>query len=322
MLTVNYLNTLISTWLPEPHAGLLSGILFGTKAMLSTELYNALQTTGTLHIVALSGTNITILINIMGYFLLTVLSKRVTSLLTVFIVIGFILFVGPSPSVIRAAIMGCISLIGVVSGRQIWGFWSYLIAVLSMLTLQSTLITDISFQLSAGATLGMLLFGSSKHLQGSTLQIADAYTSKDIKISQNDRNDHNYSAVQGSTLHISPNDALSQIIYIFTFIFWKILLNVKNEIDSSLRQTLSAQTFTIPIILFHFHRISLISPLPNILIGFILEILTFIGFVTVITGLIWWPLGQICAWFCWVPLEYMIQVIMWTSKIPMASVGF
>jgi hypothetical protein len=102
----------------------------------------------------------------------------------------------------------------------------------------------------------------------------------------------------------------------------KLLIGIRKEIDSSLRQTLSAQTFTIPIILFHFQRISLVSPLPNILIGFILEILTLIGFITVIVGLIWWPIGQICAWICWVPLQYMITVIIWTSRIPMASVGF
>ena len=52
---------IINRVLPEPHAGLLSGILFGIKASISTELYDALVITGTLHIAALSGMNITIL---------------------------------------------------------------------------------------------------------------------------------------------------------------------------------------------------------------------------------------------------------------------
>lgn len=47
--------------LPEPHAGLLAGILFGTKTSIAPDLYDALVVTGTLHIAALSGMNITIL---------------------------------------------------------------------------------------------------------------------------------------------------------------------------------------------------------------------------------------------------------------------
>jgi competence protein ComEC len=50
----------ISKLLPEPAAGLLSGILFGSKADISTELLSILTITGTMHIIALSGYNITV----------------------------------------------------------------------------------------------------------------------------------------------------------------------------------------------------------------------------------------------------------------------
>lgn len=157
MLTMTAFTGLIGQLIPEPHAGLLSGILFGTKASMSRELYDALVQTGTLHIVALSGTNITILTGLVATALLWFVSRRVASLLTIVLIICFVWFVGPSTSVIRAAIMGCLSLFAVIFGRPVWAFWSWCIAVITMLLFSPGWLSDISFQLSALATLGMIL---------------------------------------------------------------------------------------------------------------------------------------------------------------------
>ncbi|MFZ5844938.1 MAG: ComEC/Rec2 family competence protein, partial [Patescibacteria group bacterium] len=159
MFTVQALTSVVNQLLPEPHAGLLNGILFGTKAMLSKELYQALVTTGTLHIVALSGMNITILINLVHLLFLGFISRRLSSLLTMGVITGFVWFVGPSASVVRAAIMGGIGLLAVVFGRQTWAILSWLLAVSTMLLLNFSWLTDLSFQLSALATLGIILFG-------------------------------------------------------------------------------------------------------------------------------------------------------------------
>src|SRR5450759_2989190 len=113
MVTVATFTSVINQVLPEPHAGLLAGILLGTKNTLSKDFLAALTTTGTLHIIALSGMNISILADLSITTFLRVVSRRVASLLTILIIIGFVWFVGVSPSVIRAAIMGCLTLFAV-----------------------------------------------------------------------------------------------------------------------------------------------------------------------------------------------------------------
>src|SRR3989338_8087128 len=99
----------INQVLPEPQAGLLNGILFGIRARLPKDLYEGLITTGTVHIVALSGQNIAILTKIISEVTLT-LGRKVSSLLTVASVVGFVAFVGAEPTIVRAAIMGSLSL--------------------------------------------------------------------------------------------------------------------------------------------------------------------------------------------------------------------
>jgi competence protein ComEC len=309
-MSVSDLNLLISQLLPEPHAGLLSGILFGTKASLSTDLYNALVNTGTLHIVALSGTNITILSQLINQSILPIASRRVASLLTIILIIGFIWFVGPSPSVVRAGIMGCVSLLGLLFGKQIWALWTFMITVFIMLSVSPQLVSDLSFQLSAGATLGMILFGKKEEIKPTRATKSTAVIDEATAIKAANANE----AIKAKPILVFP--------FLASKLQSSFFSHLARFISDDLRTTLSAQILTIPIILFYFHRISLISPLPNLLIGWVLAPLTAMGMVTVAADLIWRPLGQVCAWITWVPLEFVIRVIEVTGSLPFASIGW
>lgn len=289
-MTISDFVSILNQFLPEPQAGLLSGILFGTKATLSNELYDALIKTGTLHIVALSGMNIAILINLVNMLLLNFIGRRMASLLTIFFITGFVWFVGSSPSVVRAAIMGSISLLAVIFGRQTWALLSWLLAVSIMLLLNLSWLTDLSFQLSALATLGIILFAGER----GTAQVGPPFAAHPPSF--------------------SPLPAPRRVWAALAYLGWKL-------IRDDLRLTLAAQVFTIPLILFYFHRMSLISPLSNLLIGWVLSPLTALGMLTALLGWLWLPLGQVLAWIAWVPLTYLIKVVEWTSKIPLASVG-
>lgn len=269
-MTVADFSNIIAQTLPEPHAGLLSGIVFGTKATLSTSLVDSLIKTGTLHIVALSGMNITILASLINLALLRVISRRIASLLTVLVIIGFVWFVGPAPSIIRAAIMGIVALLSVILGKPYWALWSFLLAVGMMLVLNPQWINDLSFQLSALATLGIILFG-------------------------------------GKNTEKKP--------YRFASMLW-------SSIGDDLRLTLAAQVFTIPLILVTFHRLSLVSPLSNVLIGWTIAPLTVMGWLVAALGWVWLPFGQVVAWPSWVFLEYLIRVIAITGSMPGASVNW
>jgi predicted membrane metal-binding protein len=141
-------------------------------------------------------------------------------------------------------------------------------------------VTNISFQLSTGASLGLILFGDKK----------EPYVKK------------------------SP-DRMPSLASAFA-------TSIVSFVRTDLRTTLAAQVFTIPIILLTFHRISIVSPLPNLLIGWVLPPLTTIGLVTAVLAVVVPPLGQLAAWVAWVPLTYILIVIEQTARIPFASFGW
>ena len=254
MVTVATFISIINQILPEPHAGLLAGILFGTKKAVSKDLLDALTITGTNYLVVFNGVNISVLAGLSMTTLLRFFPRRVASFLTILFLAFFVWFVGPTPGALRAAIMGSLTLLAVAFGRQKWPLLFYGVTIAIMLMAQPSWIGNLSFQLSALATLGIILFAKK-----STSYVKD-----------------------------------------------------------SLLLTLSAQVFTIPLILFTFHQISLVSPLTNILIFWIIAPLTVIGMALALLGWIWLPLGYVFGWVSWVLLEYVILVTHWTAKLPFA----
>jgi len=299
MFSVSDFTSIINQLLPEPHAGLLSGIIFGTKMTIDPVLKQALVTTGTLHIIALSGMNIAILTNIVTVSLLSFFPRKIATVVTIAVIIGFIFFVGPSASIIRAAIMGGITLIGVLFGKNAWALWSWGVAVVLMLVAKPVWITDLSFQLSVLASLGMILFGGAS--------FAPTY------VGATDGHGREQKAENPSTGSGQGRGQKTELLNIYGS-FVRLM-------ENDLRTTMAAQTLTIPLLLFTFGRLSFISPLTNVLIVWTLPAITVLGFLVSICGYIFLPLGQLFAWISWIFLEYIIQVIMWTSRIPGASVG-
>ena len=317
-MSLESLTGLINSLIPEPHAGLLNGIIFGAKATLDPALKNSLVTTGTLHIIALSGMNISILVTLVDALLLRILRRPIANLASIAIIIGFIWIVGPSPSVIRAGIMGGIALLSVALGRQNWPILAWILAVTTMLLLNPLWIGDLSFQLSVMATLGIILFGGK----------SPAFTGPAARTLQSDVLAKPFSRTSSSSAHINNFQQLFK-----SRLQWLRALDGRSSsrvtrgltffymlISEDLRVTLAAQMFTVPIILFQFHRISLVSPLTNILIGWLIAPIMVLGFAVVTLGLVWMPLAQITAWAAWLLLQYVIIVIDMTAKLPFASV--
>lgn len=142
--------------LPEPQASLLLGMMVGIKSGFPSDFYEALRVTGTLHVVVVSGFNITVIINALGKSL-PFLPLKVRFLVILSVIAFFVALVGPQAPVIRAAIMGSIALLATVLGRQKAALRAFLIAAGLMLLLNPQWLTDLSFQLSFLATLGLII---------------------------------------------------------------------------------------------------------------------------------------------------------------------
>lgn len=146
----------IRSGLPEPHSSLLLGIILGIKSGFPPDFYEALRVTGTLHVVVVSGFNITVIINTLAN-LLVFIPLRLRVFITLLLITAFVLLVGVNPPVVRAAIMGSIALLGTVLGRQNDALRAFLLAVVLMLIFQPSWAGELSFQLSFLATSGLIV---------------------------------------------------------------------------------------------------------------------------------------------------------------------
>ncbi len=146
----------LSATFNEPAAGFLAAILVGDRTGLPDSIVAAFRKTGTIHVMALSGYNISILVAA----LVAILGRRRRVIWLVFVLIAaFVIFVGPSASVVRAALMGSFMLFGQVLGRPQEAVLACVVTAAGMLLAQPwALRYDLGFDLSFLATIGILLF--------------------------------------------------------------------------------------------------------------------------------------------------------------------
>lgn len=153
----NSLVSNIQTVLPPDKSALASGILLGERAEFSEELKSAMQASGTTHIVALSGYNVSIISKIFFGYLLYVFSRRISFYLSLFIIAAFVLMTGAEPSVVRAAFMGGIMLLAEQSSRSYSFRNAITITAFIMLVIDPTLLVfDVGFEFSFLALMGLV----------------------------------------------------------------------------------------------------------------------------------------------------------------------
>lgn len=148
----------VNRLLPQPEAALLAGILLGSTRDLPQAVQKAFQDTGTAHIIAVSGFNIAIVSGLFVQILGRMMRARFAVPLTILAICGYSLLTGATPSVVRAAIMGGVGLIGPLLGRRQVGVNSLTFTAALMALFSPNLPWNISFQLSFAATLGLVLF--------------------------------------------------------------------------------------------------------------------------------------------------------------------
>lgn len=144
--------------LPQPEAGLAAGITLGDKRSVGPELSQAFVRASLIHIVVLSGYNITVVINAASAslsYLPRVFRFGASGLVVAF----FILMTGGAATSVRAGLMAFLAVYARLTGRTFLALRALgATALLMILWNPWTLCFDPSFQLSALATLGLVLF--------------------------------------------------------------------------------------------------------------------------------------------------------------------
>ncbi len=150
----------IASAIPEPQAGLLTGILLGDEDGISPALEEAFSRVGASHVVAISGFNMVIVSGIVvrvlsGFFRR---NKTIVTLNALSVIAMYSLFVGASPGILRAALMSGLLVIGSQLNRKTFVPTSLAFAALLLSLLDPNVLLDIGFQLSFLAVLGLGLF--------------------------------------------------------------------------------------------------------------------------------------------------------------------
>jgi competence protein ComEC len=139
-----------------PESFLASGLLLGARGGFDNNMREKFIETGTIHIVALSGYNISVISGNIISFLGLFLSQIFSSILAIILILLFILMTGATATAVRAGIMAGIILLARITGRNYLAGRALIIAGLLMICYDLRVVTDLSFQLSFLATGGIL----------------------------------------------------------------------------------------------------------------------------------------------------------------------
>ncbi len=143
---------------PAPGDLLVPALVDGDDAALPAQVVADFRTAGLTHLTAVSGANLTILLGVLlPLARWSGVRARGVHLVAVLGVVGFVLITRPEPSVLRAAVMGLVALVGMGAGGRGAGLRALGAAVLCLLLVSPTLATSWGFALSVCATGGILL---------------------------------------------------------------------------------------------------------------------------------------------------------------------
>lgn len=252
--------------LPERLAAFGLGILIGQRTTLDPGLEEEMITVGLIHIVAVSGYNLTVIIEIVRRIFRR--RSRFQSLFFSLALIGtFLLFTGYAPSIVRAALVSSISLIAWLWGRA----FKPMLLLLSVAALTAGinplyLWSNIGWYLSFTAFFGVLVLGPLLKER------------------------------------FAPEK-------------WQ-----DKMIPSVLSETVSAQLCTLPVILYIFGRLSLISILANMLVVPLTPLAMLLSSLAGLAGMLNFMFSRIIVLPTQLVLEYMLSISSLLAKVPHANI--
>ncbi|MBN1368348.1 MAG: DNA internalization-related competence protein ComEC/Rec2 [Dehalococcoidales bacterium] len=144
--------------LPEPQASLAQGILLGLRGNIPQSLKDNFSQTGTSHILAISGQNLSILAGILVSMGIWLFGRRhyIYIWLALAIIVFYTILTGLSAPVVRASVMAGMFLFAELFGRQRSAFTGIAFAAAIMVGISPVILHDASFQLSFLAMAGLV----------------------------------------------------------------------------------------------------------------------------------------------------------------------
>lgn len=145
--------------LPSDPRGLVPALVMGDTSRLPQDLNDDMRATGMTHLNAVSGSNVTMVLLATMWVAGWLRIRGRWRLVVAVVALGlFVLLCRPEPSVVRAAVMGVVGLVGMSLARRTAGPPVLAAAVLLLLVIDPWLAASYGFALSTLATAGLLFF--------------------------------------------------------------------------------------------------------------------------------------------------------------------
>ena len=251
----------VKTALPEPLASFGLGLLVGIRALIPKPMQTELALVGLSHLVAVSGYNLTIIVQAVER-LLGRLGRGIALAASLWLIGGFLIVTGGSASIVRASLVSVLSLLAAFYGRRFHPVTLIALTAAATAAYSPSYLTDLGWSLSYLAFFGILVVAP---------------------------------AVEARFGHPKP-------VLIRLFI-----------------ESFAAQILTIPLILYFFNQLSIVSPLTNLIILPLVPIAMATSFVAGLAGMI---IPAFAGWFAWpamLLLKFMTGLIDQFAALPWAG---
>ncbi len=249
---------------PAPESALLLGIVLGERDGVPAALSRAFAASGTTHLLAISGFNMTLVATAVALGLRGRAGPVARAVMSVGAIVAYSLLVGLSPSVLRAALMSSVAALGVVSGRRAATANALCAAVAAMLIADPAAVDDLGLQLSALATAGLVA----------------------------------WQAPLAARLHLLPS-----------------------PIREGLATTIAATVPTLPVVAGAFGRVSLISPLANLVCVPLFPLLMLSGAATGVIGSVLLDAARPVALLAWISAAALRTSVETFAALPAAALA-
>lgn len=238
--------------LPGEHAGLIAGVVVGSKEAISSAFWEKLVATGTAHVVVASGMNVSLVGMFLLYVLLTFLPRR-KAVIGSLIGIWFYAFLsGMDAPIIRSAIMGSLAFSAIALGRLNLSLRALFLSAAFMLLVKPDWVADMGFILSFVATLSLILF--------------------ERKV-------------------------------------YRLVHFVPAIIREDLSTTLAAQIGVAPVLYAAFGQFNLLSPLINALVIWTIPIITIVGMIAGLVGVVLPGIGKLILFLIYPLTKYFVLIV-------------
>lgn len=148
----------IKKLLNEKEANFLIGILLGDNKSIDKEIIEDFRNSSLYHMIAISGTHMSYIVLVLEIIVKKInINKKIKKIFQIMGIIGFVLVTSRGISILRASIMAIIAKISQIFYRKNDGINSISISMLIILIINPYSINNISFQLSYGGVIGIIL---------------------------------------------------------------------------------------------------------------------------------------------------------------------